>query len=206
MTIVQRGNRFGVKVWERGSKKYRWLGTYATRLEAERAESDASLKDRKDSPTVAQWSRVWLSDYARPAAATRMVYRQAANRITRELGALKLDDVTRPLAREKALAWPRNISGVARTMWADAVRNGIAGENPWTNMRIPQSRGRRDLVPLTEPELHELASVAGEMGPLVLTLGYTGLRPGELCGLRWEDVDLRGQEMTAPGHHPPASG
>lgn len=191
MTIIPRGKRWGVKAWDRGQRKYVWLGTFDTREQAEQAGRDAGAKYDPASPLVSDWGRVWLSDYARRAAATRMVYRQAVNRITKDLGALRLDEVTRRVAREKALVWPRNTSAVARTMWADAKRDEVCAENPWTNMRLQQSRGRKDIHALTEAQVLELAGLADdEMRALILTLAYVGLRPGELCALRWRNVDL----------------
>ena len=88
-------------------------------------------------------------------------------------------------------------------MWADAVRDGFTRENPWTNMRLKQSRGRRDIKALTEAQVQELTQTAqavhGEFGAeaaaIILTLAYTGIRPGELAGLRWEDIDLADREI-----------
>lgn len=198
MTIVKRGDSWGVKVWDAGRKRYRWVGSYRTEAEAKRAESDASLRPLRDTPSVEQWARVWLSDYARPSAATRMVYRQEATKISSELGRMRLNQVDRPMARRIANNWPRNRHAVARSMWADARRDGIVDENPWSDLRLKQSRGRKDIQPLTEIELNLLSDVAqdahGGYGPIaraiVLTLGYTAIRPGELCALRWENVDL----------------
>jgi integrase len=67
---------------------------------------------------------------------------------------------------------------------------------------MEQSRGRKDLVALTEPELHTLADVAlavlGDYGQtfraMILFAGYVGLRPGELFAL--ERTDVRGDEVT----------
>jgi integrase len=204
MTIVNRNGRYGVKVWEKGSKKYRWVGSFNTRLEAEQAESDASLKDRKDSPTVQQWSRVWLSDYARPGKSTQRTYRYAVKQISRELGALRLSEITRVQARQQAGKWPRGTSKVAKTMWADAKRDEVVDHNPWENLRLQASKGRKDLKALDEGEIAELAEIAreqhGEVGleakAIVLTLAYTGVRPGELFALRREDVDLAGESLT----------
>ena len=203
MTIVRRNGRFGVKVWDRTAKRYRWIGSYSSEAEAKQAETDAALSPTAPSPTVTQWGRIWLSDYAREAPATRQVYRQAVKAITAALGPTTLDAVDRPTARRLAVSWPRNTSAVARTMWADAVRDGYTRENPWTNMRLKQSRGRRDIQALTEGQVQELAQTAhavhGEFGPeaaaIILTLAYTGMRPGELAGLRWDDVDLAEREI-----------
>lgn len=54
--------------------------------------------------------------------------------------------------------------------------------------------------------LEEVRTVAAEGGcasyvPLVATAVYTGLRRGELCGLRWADVDLDRRLMTVRHSH-----
>jgi hypothetical protein len=111
LTIVSRGGRFGVKVWDPGTGKYRWIGTYATEGETIVAERDGALRPGRDVPTVEQWCRIWLSDYARPAPATQRTYRYAAEQIRGDLGKRKLDDVDRPLARRLANRWPRGTTG-----------------------------------------------------------------------------------------------
>jgi integrase len=203
VTIVPRNGRFGVKVWDRCEKRYRWIGSFDAEAEARLAEADASPEPSRRSPTVEQWGRIWLTDYARDAPATRQVYAQAVKSITRVIGGLRLDELDRPSARRLANTWPRNTSAVARTMWEDARRDGVCQENPWSNLRLRQSRGRRDIVALTEGEVHELADVAHvahgkyglEVRAMILMLGYTGVRPGELCALRWGDLDAREREL-----------
>ena len=203
MTIVCRNGRFGVKVWDRGRKRYRWVGSYQSEAEARKAEADADLKPGSDSPTVEQWGRVWLSDYARPAASTRQTYRYAVAQITNRLGGRKLSDVTRPEGRRLASAWPRGTTRVARTMWADAVRDSVCDANPFTNLRLETPKGRKDIDALTEREILELADLASELSgdygndarAIILTLAYTGMRPGELCALRRTDLDLAKSEV-----------
>jgi integrase len=88
-------------------------------------------------------------------------------------------------------------------VWEDARRDGVCEENPRSNLRLRQSRGRKDIVALTESEVHELAAVAaaahGGYGPevraMVLVLAYTGVRPGELCALRWDDLGAGEREL-----------
>jgi integrase len=89
-------------------------------------------------------------------------------------------------------------------MWADAVRDGICELNPWTNLRLETPKGRKDIGALTEQEIAELADLAAELSrdygtearAIILTLAYTGMRPGELCALRRADVDLQALEVV----------
>lgn len=204
MTIVPRGDRFGVKVWDRGKRAYRWVGTFDSETKAQERERDASIRPGRDRLTVAQWSRIWLADYPRPAAATRRTYAYAAGVICRDLGHLRLDALTRPAARQHVNGWPRSTVLVARTMWGDAVREGVCEVNPFANLRLRTPRGRRDLDALTERQIVELADVAEgvhaeygtEARAIVLVLGFTGLRAGELCALRHADVDMAAGELT----------
>jgi integrase len=88
-------------------------------------------------------------------------------------------------------------------MLNDAINDGLhPGPNPFANLRLEQRRGRKDLVPLTQDEFHQLADVAlavlGDYGPtfraMILFAGYVGLRPGELFAL--ERGDVRHDEVS----------
>lgn len=204
MTIIPRGDRYGVKVWDAGKHGYRWIGTYLTEDAAIDAERAATLRPGKDMPTVAEWARIWLADYPRAAAATRRTYLYATVQIAGDLGRRPLDSLTRPEARRVAQGWPRNTTRVARTMWADAVRDGMCDVNPWTNLRLETPKGRKDLDALTEQEIRGLAAIAmnvhddygTEAAAIILTLGFVGVRPGELCALRHADVLFADHELV----------
>jgi len=75
--------------------------------------------------TVEQWGRIWPERYARPAAATQRTYRYATEQVIRDIGSLRLAAVDRQTARARANEWPRNTTRTARTMWADAPRDGV---------------------------------------------------------------------------------
>jgi integrase len=204
VTIVPRGSRYGVKVWDQGRRSYRWVGTFATEDEAIRVERDATLKPGREMPTISQWAKIWLSDYARASRSTQRTYRYASNRIVEELGARRLNDIGRVEARQLANQWPRGVTRVAATIWADAVRDGVTELNPFTNLRLERGEGRKDLDALAEQEVRGLAGLAlvthGDYGPeasaIILTLGFVGMRPGELCALQAADLDLANQEMA----------
>jgi integrase len=204
--IVKRGNKYGVRIWSKAEQKMLWLGTFDSRQEAKDAQARATLKPRRSRPiTVADWSAVWLSDYVRPAAATRSNYKYGSSKVVRDIGSLLLADVDRPTARKWAKDWPAATTKVARAMFGDATRDGLIEFNPFTGLRLETPRGRKDIDALKEPEIHELAQIAErhygpDYGPecaaIILTLGYVGLRPGELCSLRRADLDLEHDELT----------
>src|SRR5437763_1687687 len=102
------------------------------------------------------------------------------------------------LARAWAKRHQAQLAAV-RAMYGDAVRDGLVEINPFAGLRLPGSRGRKNIVALTEGDLHQIADVAldermelGDYGPeyraQILFAGYVGLRPGELFALRRDDV------------------
>jgi integrase len=69
---------------------------------------------------------------------------------------------------------------------------------------LGDAKGRKDIDALTEQEIAELAELASELSgdygvearAIVLTLAYTGMRPGELCAMWRSDVDLDALEIV----------
>lgn len=75
-----------------------------------------------------------------------------------------------------------------------ALEDGSIPENPLHGFKIKKLGRRRDTVNPFEPE--EVAELAKtELGPLWLIWAWTGLRSGEIAGLRWGDVDLDGETI-----------
>ncbi|MGP8242367.1 MAG: tyrosine-type recombinase/integrase, partial [Solirubrobacteraceae bacterium] len=83
-------------------------------------------------------------------------------------------------------------------------RDGVCELNPWTNRRLETPKVRKDIDALTEQEIAELADLAREVSGdygaeargIILTLAYTGMRPGELCAIHRCDVDLQRLEVV----------
>lgn len=96
------------------------------------------------------------------------------------------------------------------------MRHGLRDDNPFANLDLPRVV-RRDVTAMTPAMARRiLAAVEDEwFAPLVTVALYTGLRQGELLGLRWEDVSLgatapRQADAETPvgrhGGHPPLLG
>jgi integrase len=207
MAIRRRGDKWTVKVYDRSAPgRQRWVGTFDSDVEAQDAERAATLgiAPSARARTIRDWSMVWLRDYARPAPATQRTYRYAVERIVDDAGDLLLARVDRPTARRPASQWPKGTTRVARTMFADAQRDGLIASNPFTNLRLETPKGRKDLHALSEAEIRALADAAvsalGEYGPqfraALIFLAYVGCRPGELCCIRRDDLDTRRAEVA----------
>lgn len=82
----------------------------------------------------------------------------------------------------------RQAIGVVAQVLDHAIRVGQIQSNPARLLDLPQIRPRRRHRYLDHAELHALAAAAGDYRPLILTLGYTGLRWGEAVALRGTDV------------------
>jgi integrase len=191
--------------YDPATKSKKHLGTYTTKREAVRAEADWKTRFHPTgSETCRQFAERWPVDYPRPRASTAIANRDRLKPFIRDLGHLKLTAVDRPTARAWALK-NQAAHAAVRAMFSDALRDGLVDHNPFTNLRMPTSRGRADIVALTEPQLVALADCAldakmelGDLAPqfraMVLFAGYVGLRPGELFAL--QRADIRGELCT----------
>ena len=205
--IRKRGKTYAVRVYDPQAKNnQRWVGTFPTHAEAREAErtAETAIAPSARARTVGEWVAVWLRDYQRSAPATRRTYAYATKRIVTDIGEKRLDRIDRPTARRLANEWPNQVSRVARTLFADATRDGLIALNPFTDLRLETPKGRKDLTALSEDEIAALASAAvkalGPYGPefaaAVTFLGYVGCRPGELCALRHADLDATKGEIA----------
>jgi integrase len=84
-------------------------------------------------------------------------------------------------------------------MYTDAINDGLVEHNPFSNMRAPQSKGRKHIKAPSAQEIAYFAQVAmleldpvtgPQISSLILVGAYTGLRPGELLALDWDNVNF----------------
>ena len=195
----KRYKRWTASGYDKASGSKRHLGTFDTRREA--AEVEAAWKLRTHATgreTCDAFAERWTRDYPRPRASTNEHNAERVRKLAEDFKGVKLADVDRPAARAWAMKHPANHPAV-RAMFGDAMRDGLIDSNPFAELRLPGSRGRKDLDPLTEPELNALADVAltnemelGEYGreyrAMILFSGYVGVRPGALFAMRRGDI------------------
>lgn len=90
----------------------------------------------------------------------------------------------------------RNVYRLLAACLRWAVEEGAVARNPCAKLRLPLQRQAEQRV-LTQAEQVELTAAAREQGNLPVLLGlYTGMRLGEICALRWEDVSWERQTIA----------
>jgi integrase len=87
----------------------------------------------------------------------------------------------------------RKSHSILSAAFNQALRWGWVDRNPVEQASPPATRGR-EIHPPTPDELRRLldacVDVRPDLGSLIYAAATTGARRGELCGLRWTDVDL----------------
>lgn len=196
-------------------RRQQWTSGLRTKTEAERglAKALASVGDGSHvvaSPeTLGSYLIEWLDGMAasvRPS--TLAAYRINVNHnIVPALGAIKLQSLTSPrikafyaglTARGLAPKTVRNVHVALRKALGDAMAEGRIVRNPASLHGLVPRVPSRELNVWTAPQLRTFLEYvrtdrlyAGWM--IACT---TGMRRGEILGLRWKDVDLQGGRLS----------
>ena len=191
---------------------------YLVEIEARIARGLVGIPERAAAPlTVAQLAERFLTEYSRPRIKDLELYRVHARKNIRRalplLGqksadAIKPEDITRvrdTLSRKYSASSVRTCLSFLAAAYSWAVRQEIVKTNPVKGVERPSAQTSLDFLGRDEVNLvlrtaserasdgrlqHKLLSCC-----LRLAL-HTGLRKGELLGLRWQDLDLDTQRLT----------
>jgi len=212
--IRKRGSSWCVVLYlgrrpQNGRKVYKWV-TYPSRREAEAALpkllSQIGLGATLPSPrlTVGTFLDQWLGDYVEslPSPVTRRNYRDIVRvHLQPPLGQVplaRLSPQTVQMYVSQKLAQGQNPTSVQchfavlREALGHAVRWGLLVRNP-TDLVDPPHRRQRGMHAWDEEQVRLFLAEARRSSTyysLYLTAILTGMRQGELLGLRWSDIDF----------------
>lgn len=167
--------------------------------------------------TLGEWMDRWLENYARPTIkhSTYCSYELYVRvHIKPQIGGLymntlRVDDLQAFFnergkngnqARKGGLA-PKTLANLRNMMhmaFSQAVKNHLLQENLIESIRLPRA-AKTEMRVLSREEQQRLMAAA-RMAPEPAAFGiifdmFTGLRLGELCGLRWENVDMESRSL-----------
>ena len=208
-----------------GKRISRYVNFRGPKREAQ-AELNRLLNSRNEGTyvdptkmTVADYLEHWLTVYvdrqlaAKTAARHRgiiqhQIVTHLGNVPMRKLTAVHIEAFEANLQREGYVKGRRRGQGltaqtvlhVHRTLsqaLAHAVKTGVLFKNPAEQVKPPRPPSR-EIAILTKPEVATLLHAAEQTWLyLPVLIGVTtGMRRGELLGLRWSDIDLKAARLT----------
>lgn len=84
--------------------------------------------------------------------------------------------------------------GILHGIMDDALHDGVITKTPCDSVRMPRKTPKERQY-LTPRQVLALADASGRYGPLVMVLGFCGLRWGEAAALRVRNIDLEGLKI-----------
>lgn len=220
-TIVKRGKTWSYVLYlgrdADGKKRQKWVGGFRTKRDAENELTQVLERVRTGTwadpgrVTVGEYLEQWL-DGIRPSLRTKTAASYddvLRGLVIPRIGSLRLVDLTPP--RIKALHTellesgrrngkggglsPRSVQYAHRILshaLSDAVDQGLLARNPAAIVKPPRVQRALMRAWSSDDVRRFVAGVADNrlyaMWALLVT---TGMRRGEVLGLRWEDIDLK---------------
>lgn len=208
-----------------GKNKKNGIGGFRTKKEAEYAASQilSELEEKsfinEQDLKFNEFSKYWLEKYSLQVKPSTVRVRQhEINKLKEFLDSVKLKDVTKKQYQDILYLLLKNrlaentisgVHGTARMIFKKAVELQIIKNDPTEYARPPrkiqtlEDVESMDELPkyLEKDELAILLNFAHDAGldcseyTIFLTLAYTGLRAGELCGLKWSDIDFENKTL-----------
>lgn len=201
---------FSAGVDPQTGKRKKITETFDTKREAVRwkaariAERDRGELTNAGGRTIAKWLDEWLED--RKTRVAKKTYEHDAARVKNHLkpriGRHALERLTPAHIRKmladmdadgKSASERQKAGKVLREALNVAVTDGLIPNNPATKVKLPKPRPTEKTV-LDADQVRRLAEVAtnSRFGAWMVLALDTGMRPGELFGLHWQDVELDG--------------
>lgn len=184
-------------------------------------EINQGLYLKESDVTFEDFAYEWLSLYkgtGRVKESTIRVRNHEIKRLLDYFAKLKLKDINRSQYQNalndlKKREYAQNtIEGAHRTgrmIFKKAVELELLKKDPTEYTHVPKSQmtieeleGRKGLPNyLEKEELKHFLNIANKLGlaqdyPLFLLMAYTGVRAGELCALKWRDIDFEEQTIS----------
>jgi integrase len=211
--IRKRGNKYAIVVDlgrdNQGKRKQKWFSGYDKKKDAEKDlprvlnELNSGTFIEPSNEKYETYLEKWLRNKRKQIKPTTFdnYTRMVKNHIVPGLGHIKLEKLNRihlknfynDLDEEKQLAPAsiKKVHAIVRSSLSDAVEDGILSKNIASGIKTPRI-GPSAIKVWDEVQLSQFLNVIKE-DPLYIAFhlpATTGMRRGEVLGLRWQDIDF----------------
>lgn len=217
----KRGNAWRAQVsWydEFGKRKFKVKSGFSTKLEARKWANEAEVAKDKNlitnkDPVFAEYFLEWYKRYKEPGKSnsTKRRYTRAYDLIKENFGNIKLTKMTRAKYQDffnkygqtHAKVTVLKTNGTIRSCVKDAVSEGLIPLNFTDRINLTwNDKKTRKIDYLNFKQVQDLKkSLLNGINTrytsryMLLTIIYTGMRPGEIMVLTWKDIDFKNREI-----------
>ncbi len=115
------------------------------------------------------------------------------NKKTCNITPVELQTAVNDFAKTKSKSYALKMKILLKSAFLQAIENGICTKNPTTKLTVPD-KAQKPREAYTAEEAKIILTYAPQyenktIATAVIALLLTGIRRGELCGLRWTDID-----------------
>lgn len=198
---------------ETGKRNQKKKGGFATQKEADRAlVALLASVDKGDyvpeiNLTIAEFFEIWLKEYAFQKYKSTVYDVEESiikSRIVPVIGRHKLQQI-KPLTINRfyngllekySSDYVRHIHAILRKGFRQAVKWEMLVSNPIEKVEAPKLRRKEMKTWTMEQCLHFLDIAEGHVHYIIFSLAiHTGMRKGEVLGLRWSDIDFEAKSL-----------
>lgn len=152
--------------------------------------------------TLGEWTNHWLENFVRPKvkSSTYASYKNKINvHVLPHVGLIKLQKLKqqdiRLLLKEMSITLKassiRSIFSVLKNCIGKAVSMNLLTDNPCTGVELPKTKRKTVQALSTKDQEKLIKEINSSQKFFSITLALqTGLRIGEICGLKWTDIDF----------------
>ena len=154
---------------------------------------------------LSDWLTSWIKSDINIKDTTRLLYeRHIKNNIIPQIGKYHLNKISSYVLQEfvnsmnYSPATVKLIFSIIKSALVCAEEKGLV-INTWSKIKLPKSEGS-DVIILSQREQRMLESSLTEKNDIgIFICLYTGLRIGELCALKWNDIDFENNLLYVNG-------
>lgn len=180
--------------------------SYATVKEKlNKCKSDDKPKPTGSNTLLSEWLLIWIESETGIKDSTRELYkRHIHNHIIPKLGKVQLKKLSTDMIQR--FIDSLNLSPSTVKLVFNVLESGLKSaeekgliSNIWVKVKLPKKK-KSEVEILTPNEQQRLESALSEKNDIgILICLYTGLRIGELCALKWQDIDVDNAVMHIKG-------